>query len=678
MDFLELLKSFLSSLGISTEKAGNKQMTPEEITKLSASVKEKTGMELNEFFLKVNEQIESAKKEDESKQTHQATLDTIAGIISTAIPSSQNAEGNNGEGGINTEGGQATSQQVIDAVQQMSTAFQQMANGATPQTPIATSAPIIGLNGPGTTATHFLGIPHSMYDRGQRWNEIAALGGHGSMSIDASKSEGVAYHEAVAEFGVSLGARYEYLRQEKKLATLATSNFDNDFSGLDPAKLGDQFLVRRQDALIAHLIKFYNIYNIFPRRYGIQDREVLFSAFFESVSQAYQEGEVFKGGMNLQPEMAHVDDAMIKVRFKPMKVLERMYIGYLNKEGSDPMKWSMIEWQLVNIMETAINEQNHRRLMGIYVHPEDKTPGHYLHASTGVFYTLFRYYVENKLKLHDDDSFCGYTKDTMLETVQDMIDQIMLDTSKDQTVKIKKGFRVVLNENHRTWWKKNCRTKYAEHTDFKGPDSMLDKVPDYEVAIVWLPNAGQLPWILFDEPGNIELLEYKAGEMLALQFDRMMETYTGYSTWKEGCGASFVGPHFNTKEDLDKNNYHLQRIFMNAPLLFIDADATTINGASGFWFRSKDNTAPTKLADIQNPETGVGYIIEAGDENNPTAIDKVGVFSEITANYVPTKKGDYIFLVYNVKTDKYAELERRVGGQRTINKKLQPNIIGAR
>lgn len=677
MSLLAKLKNLFSKQGLD-DKTDISKLTQAQIAQLALSVKEETGMELADFLTKVSEEIKSAQNADEQNQTHQATLNTIAGIFASVIPSSnEGAEGADDNSSQETQS-QATSQEVIDTAKQFAQAFTTAMNGATPQTPVATTAPIIGLNGPGTTATHFLGIPHNMFDRKQRWNEIAAIGGHGSMSIDASKEEGVAYHEAVAEFGISLGARYEQLRKENKLAILATSNFDNDFSGLDPAKLGDQFLVRRQDALIAHLIKFYNIYNIFPRRYGIQDREVLFSAFFESVSQAYQEGEVFKGGMNLQPEMAHVDDAMIKVRFKPMKVLERMYIGYLNKEGSDPMKWSMIEWQLVNIMETAINEQNHRRLMGIYVHPEDKTPGHYLHASTGVFYTLFRYYVENKLKLHDDDAFCGYTKDTMLETVQDMIDQIMLDTSKDQTVKIKKGFRVVLNENHRTWWKKNCRTKYAEHTDFKGPDSMLDKVPDYEVAIVWLPNAGQLPWILFDEPGNIELLEYKAGEMLALQFDRMMETYTGYSTWKEGCGASFVGPHFNTKEDLDKNNYHLQRIFMNAPLSFIDADSTTINGASGFWFRSKDNTAPTKLVDIQNPEAGVGYIIEAGDENYPTAIDKAGVFSGIESNYIPTKAGDYLFMVYNPKTDKFSELERRVGGQRTINKKLQPNIIGAR
>lgn len=40
----------------------------------------------------------------------------------------------------------------------------------------------------------------------------------------------------------------------------------------------------------------------------------------------------WKGGMKLENEDGHVDDAMIKMKFGPMKKLERMYIGYLNKE----------------------------------------------------------------------------------------------------------------------------------------------------------------------------------------------------------------------------------------------------------------------------------------------------------------------------------------------------------
>ena len=43
----------------------------------------------------------------------------------------------------------------------------------------------------------------------------------------------------------------------------------------------------------------------FPVRYGIQDHDLIFNAFFEEVSQAYQEGEIYKGGAKLEPEMGH-------------------------------------------------------------------------------------------------------------------------------------------------------------------------------------------------------------------------------------------------------------------------------------------------------------------------------------------------------------------------------------
>ncbi len=83
--------------------------------------------------------------------------------------------------------------------------------------------------------------------------------------------------------------------------------------------------------------------------------------------------------MKLENEMGHVDDAMIKLKFGPMKELERMYIGYLNKEGSDPIKWSMIEFCILNSLETAQVEQNKRRMRGIYVKPETGVAGSYLH-----------------------------------------------------------------------------------------------------------------------------------------------------------------------------------------------------------------------------------------------------------------------------------------------------------
>lgn len=214
--------------------------------------------------------------------------------------------------------------------------------------------------------------------------------------------------------------------------------------------------------------------------------------------------------------------------------------------------------------------------------------------------------------------------------------------------------------------------------DFTGPDSMLNKVPDIDTPIVWLPNLGTLPLILVQEPGNLQCIEYLPGEMLALQFERAMETYKTWSVWKEGTAASFVGIKFASKALMDANKFLRQRIFMNKPASFVADGATTINGANGFWFVTQANAAATALTDITNPRAGVAYIFENGSTTNATTISKSGKFSEITAAYAPTAVGDYIMLVLNVDKTKFFELERTVGGVRTINAALQPNVPGVR
>ncbi|TFD95519.1 hypothetical protein E2605_11775 [Dysgonomonas capnocytophagoides] len=659
-DFLKPFRKTTAAAKVSKEDLEAGKVTAEKWKEMSESYKEETGgrsllEDMDEYQKSMTQSKEEKEEQDKIVAQNQAAIE----ILNSIIPEDTEKPTN-----------------VADAATIAAQVVEQMAAKATPDNAPSVSGVTIGLNGPGTTATHFLGIPHEMYARSKRWNELAA--NPASISNPYDEEEVSAdFRNAVRSFGKSMSARYAYLQKNNMLDAKKLSAFETDYSGLDNAKLGDQYIVRRQDALIARLIQMYDVYEIFPRRYGVQDRDVMFSAFFEQVSQAWQEGEVFKGGMSIQPEVAYVDDAMIKVNFPPFKKLERIYIGYLNEEGSDPMKLAMIEFQYMNIMETAINEQNHRRIMGIFVEPEKGVPGHYLHSSTGVVYTLFRYINENKLKPHSDPAFMSYTQSTMLDVVVEFLMSVKEVTVKDYTVPFKKQV-IYLNENHQLWWKLCCRAKYAKDLDFSGPDSMLYKVPDIDTPIIWVPNMGQLPLMFTQVPRNIMCVENVPGEMLAAKMQSAMESLKFWSVWKEGVSASFVGLKFNDKAALDANNYKRQCIFMNTPSVLLADGATVLDGSKGFWFRTDENTAATALTDITNPEPGVGYILEIGDTNNPTTIAKSGKFSEITAPFNPTKVGDNILLVMNVAGDKFFELERTEGGIRKINVELQPNVPGGR
>ena len=188
---------------------------------------------------------------------------------------------------------------------------------------------------------------------------------------------------------------------------------------------------------------------------------------------------------------------------------------------------------------------------------------------------------------------------------------------------------------------------------------------------------GQLKLMCLQESGNQQCLEFAPGEMLSVKIKEDMEQVVCWSTWKEGFSASYVGQAFDTPDKLVENNYKLQRVFTNKPCATLADKATTAAAKNGFWFVTSDNTAATALTDITGAEEGTAYIIECGGKTNATTIAKSGKFDSIKEAWNPTQSGDYIMVTLN-SSGKFVELERQVGGVRTINKNLQPNIPGAR
>ena len=671
MNFREKLRKVLQLLDLS-QKAADKQLASEDITAIATRYQK-------EFQATLREDMDA----DSRQPMSQEEMNQLQALLAGIVPSTEKTEGTaNSEESPVTQS-EATPEGILELaknVAKQNGELQKLVKTMTEQTAEDTAAAVVStpttmrINGPGTTAKYLFGIETPMFDMSKRWNKIAENPNYSSTDIEEGEEK--AFFQEVSVFSKSLAKRYEYLNKNHLLdpVKLAAGEFSTDFAGVGDAKVGDQYVIRRQDALIAHVLKARDLTQFFPIRYGIQDHDLVFNTFFDEVSQGWQEGEVWKGGMKLENEMGHVDDAMIKMKFGPMKKLERMYIGYLNKEGSDPIKWSLIEYCIVNTLETAQVEQNKRRIRGIYATPEKGVPSHFLNASTGLIYTLIRYYHENKILLHDDVTYRSYTKENMVDAVKefvaDIIEKCTEDMDLDQHV-------IYLNNLHQTWWKEGCRARYGKDLDFTGPDSYLNVVPDTTLHIKWLPYLGQSCLMFLDIPGNIQFLEYIPGEMMAFKAKDDMEMVKCWSTWKEGTAAAFLGRRFKTHEELVENNYEWQQIFMNKPSVDVAVDATVIDAKKGFWQVTSENTKATAITDIKNAKAGIGYLIECGSKTNASTISKSGKFADITANYTPTKEGDYILVLLN-KDGNFRELERCVGGIRTVNAVLQPNLPGVR
>ena len=666
MNFKEKLKSVLDLLQLG-KKFEDKTLSQEEFNSIVAEYQKKYQTTLNDDLAAEQAAKQTAKQAAEFQQMLNTIQSVIKGVDS-ASKENENPEGEQPQSNATLEG-------ILESLNGMRADFQTLAKKPEEDKPLqsVTVSPV-SINGFGNTPKYLFGVEHPMFSMQDRWNKIAANPRAAAALPEVDEQvDGVAFYKAAYGFAKSLKARYQYLQENKLLdaPALAAGKYATNYEGVDKAGVGDQFIVLRQDALIARVLQLRDMTQYFPVAYGYQDRGLVFNAFFDEVSQAYQTGEVFKGGMKIENHMGYVDDAMIKMEWGPMKELERKYIGYLNKEGSDPIKWTMIEYQLLNTLTTAQVEQNKRRMRGIYVKPETGVAGSYLNAGTGILYTLLRYVHQYDIKPHVDEDYRSYTQATMLAAVQEFLADVRSTVTEDMDID---QHVIYLNKNHQGWWIKNVRTTYGKDTDFTGPMGALSVVPDTTTHIIWLPYLGQLPFMMLHQPGNLQFLEYIPGEMLAMKMQEQMEQVRAWSTWKEGCSASFTGRRFDSRDAMDKNAYEWQQIFIN---LFAATIKDKVDGNDGFWQVTGATTTADTITDIVNAKNGVAYCIEAGVADHLPKIAKSGKFANISDAFTASKVGDYIMVIIG-GDGKFRELERCVGGKRTINKELQPNVPGGR
>lgn len=666
MNFKEKLKSVLELLQLG-KKFEDKTLSQEEFNSIVAEYQKKYQTTLNDDLAAEQAAKQTAKQAAEFQQM----LNTIQSVIKGVDPASKENENPEEE----QPQSNATLEGILESLNGMRADFQALAKKPEEDKPAQTiTVSPVSINGFGNTPKYLFGVEHPMFSMKDRWNQIAANPRAAAALPEVDEQvDGVAFYKAAYGFAKLLKARYQYLQENKLLdaPALAAGKYATNYEGVDKAGVGDQFIVLRQDALIARVLQLRDMTQYFPVAYGYQDRGLVFNAFFDEVSQAYQTGEVFKGGMKIENHMGYVDDAMIKMEWGPMKELERKYIGYLNKEGSDPIKWTMIEYQLLNTLTTAQVEQNKRRMRGIYVKPEAGVAGSYLNAGTGILYTLLRYVHQYDIKPHVDEDYRSYTQATMLAAVQEFLADVRSTVTEDMDID---QHVIYLNKNHQGWWIKNVRTTYGKDTDFTGPMGALNVVPDTTTHIIWLPYLGQLPFMMLHQPGNLQFLEYIPGEMLAMKMQEQMEQVRAWSTWKEGCSASFTGRRFDSRDAMDKNAYEWQQIFIN---LFAATIKDKVDGNDGFWQVTGATTTADTITDIVNAKNGVAYCIEAGVAEHLPKIAKSGKFANISDAFTASKVGDYIMVIIG-NDGNFRELERCVGGKRTINKELQPNVPGGR
>lgn len=624
MNFLENLRAVVTLLGLAPQFAAG-TLSPEDQASLIKAYEESTKGSFKD-------DLEAWQKEQKEAADNQAMAEAfkeLASALNVATP----------------EGADVASivSSIRASIDEMKNTINNLGAQAQPEQPEAGVSAVIRISGPHTTK-HAFGVQHPMFAAEKRWNKIAMTGAIPSV---ATSQDDVAFKEAFSSYAESLAQRYAQLASSGMLEQVKAGTMDYDL--IKDEEIGTRYFVRRQDALIARIASFPSLTAIFPMRSNIQDGDVLTNVLFEELSQAYQEGKVSKGHIKFVPEKAQVHDVMFKYLFKSLKWIETSYLGYLNTNGSDPVKWTMIEWLVLEIAKKLSAERIERQVLGHRVEPVEgkKMPSNF--GATGIVHRLFSYFDEHKVLPFRDASLATYTADNMGDVLSAFMDQL------SEVVKNPAEYTVYVNAKHMPWYKAWYKENYGQLANFSGVEFT---VPNHENPIVFVPAMGNIPFIFASIPGNIQPLENVPGEAYKVGFQQDLESVWAYSYWKDGAGSIFSGVPRKSLAELEAADYADQIIFMNWPAVEVAADATTVDAKKGIIFRTGENTKATALTDIVNAREGVIYRIEAGAAANATSIAKDGKFSEISAAWSPTAAGEYIKLYYDAETQKFHDVAR--------------------
>lgn len=447
-------------------------------------------------------------------------------------------------------------------------------------------------------------------------------------------------------------------RQGILVQTRAESSID--YSTLK-ADLGAFYEVRWQDRLQSFLLKLPSLESIFPVESGYQDLATLVNIWLGEFSQAENTGSDFdnvtKGSYEFDDETIRMFSVMFAHKFRDLKQLEKTWIGYLNREGSQAIKWSFIEYILVETAKKLHNEREQRRINGVRREPDLNKAGSAMEASDGL-YEFLRKKVDGFMDLKKEKVVYQIKPFELGEiTMANIGEKFYQGTSMIPAVLRDSGQLALYIPSYMlVWYHKYNELHYGQNQDYKAGMQYVKEYPS--VRIVTIPNADNHCRIFWTMEGNINCYEHVPGEMYNFSLEQQDWTLKVWSIWKESIWARAVGFKYTSKAEMD---YTRQMIFCNEydrPATdFIDGEKDKNPNVSVHTsVQTVANTTLYEITDIEGAEVGRAVAIRCGSTDRGVTIKKAGKFELISAVWTPSK-GDVIRLMKRAD-GKFIELGR--------------------
>lgn len=441
-----------------------------------------------------------------------------------------------------------------------------------------------------------------------------------------------------------------------------------DYSTLQE-DLGAFYRTAWRDRIQSFLIKLPTIESIFHLESGFQDLATLVNVWLGEFSQADNTigsnfDNVTKGSYDFGTETLRMFSVMFAHKFQNLAQLEKTWIGSLNREGSDPIKISFVEYLLTETAKKLHNEREIRRVNGVRKNPNPNQPGRAMEAADG-FYEFIR----KKVDGHIDNTPDGGTTGKVVYQIKPFalpritpanIGEVLYLGTSMIPAHIRDTGTVVcyIPSPLVPWYHKYNEAKYGLNQDYKANIMYVKEYPS--VRLVPVPNADNHHRIVWTLEGNVKCYEQKAGEMLNFRIEQQDWSLKVWSNWKESIWAEAVGYKYTDKAEMDGSRQLIWCNDYDRPDDFFiegqsDANPSAVLHTS---IITGYNKQLKEIDDIEGAEIGVVVNIKCGpDGDNGVTIKKTGKFELISEDWTP-KTGDVISLMKRAD-GKFIEISRR-------------------
>ncbi len=408
--------------------------------------------------------------------------------------------------------------------------------------------------------------------------------------------------------------------------------------------------------------------SIFPLESGYQDMATLVNVWLGEMSQAdntvgSQFSRVTKGNYDFGHETLRMYGVMFAHTFSDMAAIEKSWIGHLNREGSDPVKMSFIEYLLTETAKKLHNERELRRINGVRRNPKVNEPGRAMEASDG-FYEFIRKKVEGHIDFTPDGGTTGKTvyqiKPFELgEITPDNIGELIYQGTSMIPAHIRDSGNVVcyIPSPLLPWYHKYNEAKYGQNTDYNGKIMTVKEYPSVELVPV--PNADNHHRLVWTLRGNVKLFEQRAGEMLQFRIEQQDWTVKVWSNWKESVWAVAVGYKYTDRAKMDGSRQLIWCNEYDRPASFFlegrpDENPSVVLHSS---VKTVANSSQLEITDIEGAQVGQIVAIQCGaDGDYGVTIKKAGLFELLSADWTP-RTGEVLRLVKRAD-GKFVEVAR--------------------